>query len=181
MVLPPLSFSPNPEGQPAVTVHDIAVKTLDGQRASLGDLAGKTLLVVNVASQCGLTPQYAGLQQLHERYAERGFAVLGFPCNQFGAQEPGTAEEIGEFCSENYGVSFPMFEKIEVNGPGRHPLYAELTAVPDADGETGDIEWNFEKFLVGPGGSVISRFRPLTEPDDPALVAAIEASLPAGI
>jgi len=164
-----------------VTVHDIAVKTLDGQRASLGDLAGKTLLVVNVASQCGLTPQYAGLQQLHERYAERGFAVLGFPCNQFGAQEPGTAEEIGEFCSENYGVSFPMFEKIEVNGPGRHPLYAELTAVPDAEGQAGDIQWNFEKFLVGPGGSVISRFRPLTEPDDPALVAAIEASLPAGI
>ena len=164
-----------------MTVHDIAVKTLDGQRASLGDLAGKTLLVVNVASQCGLTPQYASLQQLHERYAERGFAVLGFPCNQFGAQEPGTAEEIGEFCSENYGVSFPMFEKIEVNGPGRHPLYAELTAVPDAEGQAGDIQWNFEKFLVGPGGSVISRFRPLTEPDDPALVAAIEASLPAGI
>ena len=181
MVLSPLFFSPNPEGRSAVTVHDIAVKTLDGRPASLGDLAGKTLLVVNVASQCGLTPQYAGLQQLHERYAERGFAVLGFPCNQFGAQEPGTAAEIGEFCSVNYGVSFPMFEKIEVNGPGRHPLYAELTAVPDAEGEAGDIQWNFEKFLVAPDGSVIGRFRPLSEPEDPALVAAIEASLPAGI
>jgi glutathione peroxidase len=178
MVLPPLSFSPDSEGQSAVTLHDIAVKTLDGQPASLGDLAGKTLLVVNVASQCGLTPQYTGLQQLHERYAERGFAVLGFPCNQFGAQEPGTAEEIGTFCSENYGVSFPMFEKIEVNGPGRHPLYAELTAVPDAEGEAGDIQWNFEKFLVAPDGSVLGRFRPLTEPEDPALVAAIEANLP---
>ena len=181
MLLPQLSCSPNPEGQSAVTLHDIAVKTLDGQPASLGDLAGKTLLVVNVASQCGLTPQYAGLQQLHERYAERGFAVLGFPCNQFGAQEPGTAEEIGQFCSENYGVSFPMFEKIEVNGPGRHPLYAELTAVPDAEGQAGDIQWNFEKFLVAPDGSIIGRFRPLTEPEDPTLVAAIETSLPAGI
>jgi glutathione peroxidase len=161
-----------------VTVHDIAVKTLDGRPASLGDLAGTTLLVVNVASQCGLTPQYAGLQRLQEQYAERGFAVLGFPCNQFGEQEPGSAEEIGEFCAENYGVGFPMFEKIEVNGPGRHPLYAELTATPDADGQAGDVQWNFEKFLVGPDGSVIGRFRPLTEPEDPTLVAAIEASLP---
>jgi glutathione peroxidase len=161
-----------------VTVHDIAVKTLSGQDASLGDLAGTTLLVVNVASKCGLTPQYTGLQRLHDQYRERGFAVVGFPCNQFGAQEPGTPEEIGEFCSANYGVTFPMFEKIEVNGPGRHPIYTELTAVPDAEGKAGDIQWNFEKFLVGPDGAVIARFRPLTEPEDPAIVSAIEASLP---
>jgi len=161
-----------------VSVHDIAVKTLSGQDASLGDLAGTSLLVVNVASECGLTPQYAGLQRLHDQFRERGFAVVGFPCNQFGAQEPGTPEEIGEFCWVNYGVTFAMFEKIEVNGPGRHPLYAELTAVPDAAGEAGDIEWNFEKFLVGPDGAVIARFRPLTEPEDPAVISAIEASLP---
>jgi glutathione peroxidase len=167
-----------PEEQPTVTVHDIAVNTLGGEPASLGDLAGQTLLVVNVASKCGLTPQYAGLERLHERFAERGFAVLGFPCNQFGAQEPGSAEEIGEFCSTTYGVTFPMFEKIEVNGPARHPLYTELTAVPDAAGEAGDIQWNFEKFLIGPDGSVIGRFRPMTEPEDPELVAAIEANLP---
>ena len=161
-----------------MTVHDIDVKTLSGQDASLGDLAGTTVLVVNVASECGLTPQYEGLQRLHDRFAGRGFAVAGFPCNQFGEQEPGTPEEIGEFCSVNYGVSFPMFEKIEVNGPGRHPLYAELTAVPDASGEAGDIQWNFEKFLVGPDGAIIGRFRPLTEPEDPAIVSAIEACLP---
>ena len=161
-----------------MTVHDIDVKTLSGQDASLGDLAGTTVLVVNVASECGLTPQYEGLQRLHDRFAGRGFAVAGFPCNQFGEQEPGTPEEIGEFCSVNYGVSFPMFEKIEVNGPGRHPLYAELTAVPDASGEAGDIQWNFEKFLIGPDGTVIARFRPMTEPEDPAIVSAIEANLP---
>jgi glutathione peroxidase len=161
-----------------MTVHDIDVKTLNGEPASLGDLAGDTLLVVNVASKCGLTPQYAGLERLHERYAGRGFSVVGFPCNQFGGQEPGSPEEIGEFCSTTYGVTFPMFEKIEVNGPGRHPLYTELTAVPDASGEAGDIQWNFEKFLVGPDGAVVARFRPRTEPEDPELVAAIEASLP---
>jgi glutathione peroxidase len=162
-----------------VSVHDFPVNTLSGQPGSLGDLAGKTLLVVNVASRCGLTPQYEGLERLHERLAGRGFSVVGFPCNQFGGQEPGTAEEIGEFCSVNYGVTFPMFEKIEVNGPGRHPVYGELTTVRDADGEAGDIQWNFEKFLVAPDGSVIGRYRPGTDPEDPELVAAIEASLPA--
>jgi len=161
-----------------VTVHDIAVKTLSGKDASLGDLAGSTLLVVNVASKCGLTPQYEGLERLHQRFSERGFSVVGFPCNQFGAQEPGSAGEIQEFCSVNYGVSFPMFEKIEVNGPGRHPVYAELTEVPDASGEAGDIQWNFEKFLVGPDGTILGRFRPLVDPEDPELVGAIEASLP---
>jgi glutathione peroxidase len=162
---------------PTVTVHDIPLATLAGQPTSLGDLPG-TLLVVNVASKCGLTPQYEGLERLHERYRDRGFSVVGFPCNQFGGQEPGTADEIGEFCSATYGVSFPLLEKIEVNGPGRHAVYEELTAVPDADGEAGDIQWNFEKFLVGPDGAVIARFRPRTDPEDPALVAAIEANLP---
>jgi glutathione peroxidase len=162
-----------------VSVYDFPVNTLSGQPGSLGDLAGKTLLVVNVASKCGLTPQYEGLERLHERFAGRGFSVVGFPCNQFGGQEPGTAGEIAEFCSVNYGVTFPMFEKIEVNGPGRHPVYGELTAVPDADGEAGDIQWNFEKFLLAPDGSVIGRYRPGTDPEDPVLVAAIEASLPA--
>jgi len=161
-----------------VTVHDLPVNTLNGEPSSLGELTGTTLLVVNVASKCGLTPQYIGLERLHERYAGRGFAVVGFPCNQFGGQEPGTAAEIGEFCSTTYGVTFPMFEKIDVNGPGRHPVYAELTAVPDASGEAGDVQWNFEKFLVGPDGIVLARFRPLVTPEDPELAAAIEANLP---
>jgi glutathione peroxidase len=161
-----------------VTVHDIPVNTLDGRPTTLGELAGSTLLVVNVASKCGLTPQYAALEELHKRFAGRGFAVAGFPCNQFGEQEPGSAEEIAEFCSVNYGVSFPMFEKIEVNGPGRHPVYTELTATADAEGQAGDVQWNFEKFLIDPDGKVIARFRPLTAPDDPALLAAIEATLP---
>ena len=162
-----------------MSVREIPVNTLAGQPSSLADLAGKTLLVVNVASQCGLTPQYTGLEELQEKYAGRGFSVVGFPCNQFGGQEPGSAEEIAEFCSTSYGVTFPMFEKIEVNGPGRHPIYDELTAVADADGNAGDIQWNFEKFLLGPDGAVLARFRPLTEPDAPELIAAIEAHLPA--
>jgi glutathione peroxidase len=164
-----------------VTIYDIPVKTLAGQESSLGspgELAGKTLLVVNVASKCGLTPQYTALEKLHEQFASRGFAVVGFPCNQFGGQEPGTAEEIAEFCSATYGVTFPMFEKIEVNGPGRHPIYAQLTAASDADGNAGDIQWNFEKFVVRPDGTVAARFRPRTAPDDPGVLAAIEANLP---
>jgi glutathione peroxidase len=162
-----------------VTLYDIPVKTLSGVDSSLGALAGKTLLVVNVASKCGLTPQYAALEALHTRLADRGFAVVGFPCNQFMGQEPGTAEEIEEFCSTTYGVTFPMFEKIEVNGEGRHPIYDELTAVPDADGTAGDVQWNFEKFLLGPDGTVLARFRPRTVPDDPEVLAAIEKHLPA--
>ena len=160
-----------------MTLFDAPVNTLSGQPSSLGALGGKTLLVVNVASKCGLTPQYTGLERLQERYADRGFSVVGFPCNQFGGQEPGTAEEIAEFCSTSYGVTFPMFEKIEVNGPGRHPIYTELTAVPDADGEAGDIQWNFEKFLVSPDGKVLARFRPRTEPEAPEVIEAIESSL----
>ena len=162
-----------------MTLYDIPVKTLSGEDSSLGALAGKTLLVVNVASKCGLTPQYAALEALHARLADRGFSVVGFPCNQFMGQEPGTAEEIEEFCSTTYGVTFPMFEKIEVNGEGRHPIYDELTAVPDADGAAGDVQWNFEKFLLGPDGTVLARFRPRTVPDDPAVLAAIEKHLPA--
>ena len=161
-----------------MSVHDIPVKTLAGEPSSLGELAGKTLLVVNVASKCGLTPQYTGLERLHEQYAGRGFSVVGFPCNQFGGQEPGTAAEIEEFCSLTYGVTLPMFEKIVVNGPGRHPVYEQLTAVPDAGGEAGDIQWNFEKFLVRPDGTVAARFRPRTEPDSPELIAAVEENLP---
>jgi glutathione peroxidase len=163
----------------SVSLYDIPVKTLAGQDSSLGTLAGQTLLVVNVASKCGLTPQYTALEALHARLSDRGFSVVGFPCNQFGGQEPGSADEIAEFCSATYGVTFPMFEKIEVNGPERHSIYSSLTEVADADGEAGDIQWNFEKFVLGPDGTVLGRFRPGTEPDDPAVLALIEQSLPA--
>ena len=162
-----------------MTIYDIPVKTLSGEDSSLGALAGKTLLVVNVASKCGLTPQYATLEALQARLADRGFSVVGFPCNQFGGQEPGTTEEIEEFCSTTYGVTFPMFEKIEVNGEGRHPIYDALTSAADASGEAGDVQWNFEKFLLAPDGSVVGRFRPRTVPDDPEVLAAIEEYLPA--
>ena len=164
-----------------MTVLDIPVKTLAGQDSSLGAAAppGSLLLVVNVASKCGLTPQYTALEKLHEQFASRGLSVVGFPCNQFGGQEPGTAEEIASFCSATYGVTFPIFEKIEVNGPGRHPVYAALTEATDVSGQAGDIQWNFEKFLVRPDGTVAARFRPRTTPDDPEVIAAIEANLPA--
>lgn len=157
--------------------YDLKLRTLGGDPRSLEDYRGQALLIVNVASKCGLTPQYAGLQAVHEQYGERGLTVLGFPCNQFGAQEPGSAEQITEFCTANYGVTFPMFEKLSVNGPDRHPLYTELTKVADASGKAGDVEWNFEKFLVGADGAV-RRFRPKTKPDDPSLVQAIEEALP---
>jgi glutathione peroxidase len=160
-----------------MAIYDAQVDALDGSPATLGDFQGKALLIVNVASQCGLTPQYTGLQQLHEEYRDRGFAVLGFPCNQFGAQEPGTPGEIATFCETSYGVTFPLFEKIEVNGDGRHPLYQELTSHADDDGEAGDIQWNFEKFLISRDGEVVRRFRPLTTPEDPAIVMAIEGQL----
>jgi glutathione peroxidase len=155
--------------------YDIPLRTLEGDPASLADYRGKALLIVNVASKCGLTPQYSALQELQDTYEDRGFFVLGFPCNQFGAQEPGSAEEIREFCSSRYDVTFPMFEKLSVNGPDRHPLYTELTAVKDAAGKGGDIEWNFEKFLVSADGGV-QRFRPKTKPEE--LKKAIEAALP---
>ena len=161
-----------------MSLPDIPLTTLSGESASLGDFRGKALLIVNVASRCGLTPQYAGLEEMHERYKDRGFAVLGFPCNQFLEQEPGTNEEIATFCSTTYGVTFPVFDKIEVNGEGRHPLYDELTQAADAEGHTGDIRWNFEKFLVSPDGEVVGRFSPVVTPEDPALVGAVEAQLP---
>ena len=164
-----------------MSILEIPVKTLSGQDSSLGSaVPGAALLVVNVASKCGLTPQYTALEKLHEQFASRGLAVVGFPCNQFGGQEPGSADEIAEFCSATYGVTFPMFEKIEVNGPERHAIYETLTSTQDAAGEAGDIQWNFEKFLVRPDGTVAARFRPRTAPDDPEVLAAIEAALPAG-
>jgi glutathione peroxidase len=158
------------------SLPDVPLHSLAGQPAELP--ADATLLIVNVASRCGLTPQYEGLQRLQEKYAGRGFSVIGFPCNQFHGQEPGTAAEIAEFCSATYGVSFPMFEKIEVNGPDRHPLYAALTETPDATGAAGDVQWNFEKFLVGPDRAVLARFRPQTTPESDEVIAAIEAALP---
>jgi glutathione peroxidase len=162
-----------------LSIQDIQVNTLSGEPSTLGSLEGKTLLVVNVASKCGLTPQYTGLERLQAKYADQGFSVVGFPCNQFGGQEPGTAEEIGTFCSTTYGVTFPLFEKIDVNGSDRHPLYAELTQTADADGAAGDVQWNFEKFLVSPDGEVLARFRPAVTPEDETVVKAIEAALPA--
>ncbi|ADI05237.1 putative glutathione peroxidase [Streptomyces bingchenggensis BCW-1] len=161
-----------------MSLYDIPLHTLSGEPTTLGAHQDAALLLVNVASKCGLTPQYEGLERLQQRYAERGFTVLGFPCNQFAGQEPGSSEEIRSFCSTTYGVSFPLMEKIEVNGEGRHPLYAELTKTADEAGEAGDVQWNFEKFLVSPRGEVVARFRPRTEPEAAEVVAAIEAQLP---
>ncbi|HEY9305868.1 MAG TPA: glutathione peroxidase [Mycobacterium sp.] len=161
-----------------MTVTEISLTTLDGRPTSLADYSDHAVLVVNVASKCGLTPQYAGLEQLARDYGDRGLIVLGVPCNQFMGQEPGTAEEIQTFCSTTYGVTFPLLAKTEVNGANRHPLYAELTKTPDAGGEAGDVQWNFEKFLIAPGGKVVNRFRPRTVPDAPEVIAAIEAVLP---
>ncbi len=156
---------------------DIPLTTLDGKASTLGQLADGAALVVNVASKCGLTPQYTALEQLAKDYRDRGLTVIGVPCNQFMGQEPGTAEEIQEFCSTTYGVTFPLLAKTDVNGPERHPLYAELTKTPDAEGEAGDIPWNFEKFLLAPGGKVAKRVRPRTEPDAPEVLAAIQEVL----
>lgn len=161
-----------------MSVYEVDINNLDGTPADLRAFAGKATLIVNVASKCGLTPQYEALEKIHETYEDRGFSVVGVPCNQFLGQEPGTAEEIATFCSTTYGVTFPLLEKVEVNGEGRHPLYEVLTAAPDADGQAGDIQWNFEKFLVGPGGEVVARFRPAVVPDAPEVVEAIETALP---
>ncbi|MFI5491992.1 glutathione peroxidase [Actinoplanes sp. NPDC051859] len=155
-----------------MTIFDVAIGALTGGSAELSQYRGNVVLVVNVASRCGLTPQYAGLEQLYTTYRDRGLVILGVPSNQFAAQEPGTADDIAQFCSVNYGVTFPLTQKIDVNGPGRHPLYQELV------GEGEPIEWNFEKILVGPDGTIEARFEPGTEPQDEALVAAIEKLLP---
>ena len=163
-----------------MAIYDTEINALDGNPADLHDYEGKAVLLVNVASQCGLTPQYTGLEEIQKRFEGKGFSVLGVPCNQFGAQEPGSADEIATFCSANYGVTFPITEKIEVNGPGRHPLYQQLVDVPDqADGHTGDIRWNFEKFVIAPGGEVVARFNPMVEPTSAEVTGAIEKALPA--
>ncbi|MFF7262066.1 glutathione peroxidase [Streptomyces sp. JV178] len=162
---------------PRTSPLDVEIGALTGGSADLAQYAGKAVLVVNVASKCGLTPQYTGLEALQARYAEQGFTVLGVPCNQFLGQEPGSAEEIAEFCSATYGVTFPMTEKVEVNGEGRHALYERLVGHADAEGHSGDIRWNFEKFLIGRDGSVVARFSPQTEPEAAELVAAVEKAL----
>ena len=159
-------------------IGDVRIRTIDGRDTTLSEFAGKELLVVNVASKCGFTPQYEGLQKLYETYRDRGFEILGFPCNQFLFQEPKSEDEIAQFCSLTYGVSFPMFSKVKVNGRGQHPLYAELTKRRDGAGKAGRVRWNFEKFLVAPSGDVVGRFRTRTTPDDPALIEAIETNLP---
>jgi glutathione peroxidase len=158
----------------------LPVTTLQGESTTLGELTGgRPALVVNVASKCGLTPQYTQLEALQAEYGPRGFTVIGVPSNQFAGQEPGTGEEIAEFCSATYGVTFPMTEKVDVNGPDAHPLYRQLTAVPDADGKAGDVDWNFEKFVLSGDGQVVGRFRPTVLPDAPEIRAAIESVLPA--
>lgn len=155
--------------------HDMKLKALDGQELPLAPFKGQVVLVVNVASKCGLTPQYAALETLYQKYKEQGFSVLGLPCNQFAGQEPGTQQEIQAFCNLNYGVTFALGEKLDVNGPQRHSLY-RLLAGEGAE-FPGDITWNFEKFLVGKNGGVIARFSPRTAPDDPAVIQAIEKAL----
>jgi glutathione peroxidase len=161
-----------------MSIYDVPIQSLDGGNADLPQYKDKAVLLVNVASKCGLTPQYTGLEQLHEKYKDKGFTVLGVPCNQFGGQEPGSPEEIQEFCSTTYGVTFPMTEKVDVNGDDRHELYKQLVDVADSEGHTGDIRWNFEKFVIAPGGEVVARFSPLTEPENADLVATIEKALP---
>jgi len=161
-----------------MSIYDVSINSLDGTPADLPQYKGKAVLLVNVASKCGLTPQYTGLENLQKKYADKGFTVLGVPCNQFMGQEPGTPEEIQEFCSTTYGVTFPLTEKVDVNGDDRHALYDELVDVADADGHTGDIRWNFEKFVIGPNGDVVARFNPTVEPESDDLVQTIEKALP---
>jgi len=161
-----------------MSLFEQPIARLDGTATTLGEITGgQPALVVNVASKCGLTPQYAALEALHEQYAGRGFTVVGVPCNQFGGQEPGSAEEISDFCSATYGVTFPMTEKVEVNGGGRHPVYDELVPVADQAGKAGDVQWNFEKFLLDGSGAVVARFDPTVVPDDPRVTSAIESTL----
>jgi glutathione peroxidase len=178
--LPPAGTPP-----PAVAVDkqleviwNTPIKTLQGKPTTLAAYKGKALLLVNVASKCGNTPQYSTLEALQKKYESKGFTVIGFPCNQFHGQEPGTAEEIATFCATNYGITFPMMEKIEVNGDGRHPIYKALTPIADASGHEGDIRWNFEKFVVSADGKKVTRFSPKTKPEDPAVIGAVEAALP---
>ena len=159
------------------SIHQVELPRLNGKPESLSAYSGKVVLAINVASRCGFTPQYAGLQALQDRYADRGFTVLGFPCNQFFHQEPGTADQIQEFCSLNYGVTFPLFAKLDVNGEGQHPLYALFSETADDSGKAGNVSWNFEKFLVGRDGQVVRRFRSKVTPEDPRIVEAVESLL----
>ncbi len=159
-----------------MSILDESIARLDGTAGTLADLTGgRPALLVNVASKCGLTPQYAGLEALHEEFADSGFTVIGFPCNQFMGQEPGSPEEIAEFCSATYGVTFPLSEKIDVNGDARHAIYTELTQIPNEDGEAGDVAWNFEKFVVAADGTPVARFSPRVEPTDERLRSAVSA------
>ena len=162
-----------------MSIFDIEIGALRGGPANLAQYRGKAVLLVNTASKCGLTPQYAALERLQERYRSRGFTVIGVPSNQFMRQEPGSAKEIAEFCSATYGITFPMTEKVKVNGRNRHPLYREVVDFPDAGGHHGRIRWNFEKFIIGPDGAVVARFGPMVDPEDDTVVAAIEGVLPA--
>jgi glutathione peroxidase len=178
--LPPAGTAPTP-----VTVDNqldpiwsASIKTLKGDPTTLAAYKGKALMLVNVASKCGNTPQYSTLEALQKKYEAKGFTVIGFPCNQFHGQEPGTAEEIATFCATNYGITFPMMEKIDVNGETRHPIYKALTPIADAEGHNGDIRWNFEKFVVSADGKHVTRFSPKTKPEDPTVIAAVEAALP---
>jgi glutathione peroxidase len=163
---------------PAMSIYDVSIQGLDGSAADLSQYKDKAVLVVNVASKCGLTPQYTGLERLQEKYKDKGFTVLGVPCNQFGGQEPGSADEIKEFCSTTYGVTFPMTEKVDVNGDDRHELYQQLVDVADSEGVAGDIRWNFEKFVIAPGGEIVARFNPMVDPEAPEVVETIEKALP---
>jgi glutathione peroxidase len=178
--LPPAGTAPTPVSvdKQLDSIWTAELKTLQGEPTTLAAYKGKALMIVNVASKCGMTPQYATLEALQKKYESKGFTVLGFPCNQFGGQEPGTAEEIRTFCATNYGITFPMMEKIEVNGEARHPIYKALTPIADVAGKDGDIRWNFEKFVVSADGKKVTRFSPKVKPEDPTVIAAVEAALP---
>jgi glutathione peroxidase len=178
--LPPAGTAPSPVavGKELEPIWTAQLKTLKGEPTTLAAYKGKALMLVNVASKCGNTPQYSTLEALQKKYAAKGFTVIGFPCNQFGGQEPGTAEEIQTFCATNYGITFPIMEKIDVNGDTRHPIYKALTPIADAAGKNGDIRWNFEKFVVSADGKKVTRFSPKVKPEDPAVIAAVEAALP---
>src|SRR5262245_45833572 len=178
--LPPAGVAPTPVSvdKQLDSMWSAPIHTLKGEPTTLAAYKGKALLLVNVASRCGLTPQYSTLEALQKKYASKGFTVVGFPCNQFKGQEPGTAEEIAAFCATNYGITFPIMEKIDVNGETRHPIYKALTPIADAGGHEGDIRWNFEKFVVSADGKKVTRFSPKTKPEDPTVIAAVEAALP---
>jgi glutathione peroxidase len=178
--LPPAGTAPPPVavGKELDPIWSTPIKTLKGEPTTLAAYKGKALMLVNVASKCGNTPQYSTLEALQKKYEAKGFTVVGFPCNQFHGQEPGTAEEIAAFCATNYGITFPIMEKIDVNGETRNPIYKALTPIADASGHTGDIRWNFEKFVVSADGKTVTRFSPKTKPEDPTVIAAVEAALP---